>query len=132
MGRVECRARREGNKGLMQPASRAIRARGTTLTQRTSMSDQPPEWARNLEKAAIEAARAVERAGRALGKAVEQAGRTAKAQAAMAAAYQADLEALEKVLRELPAEQVRDISAAAAVVTATADRVLSQTPKDDL
>ncbi|MEU8176880.1 hypothetical protein AB0C14_28735 [Microbispora hainanensis] len=96
------------------------------------MSEQPPEWARNLEKAAIEAARAVERAGRALGKAVEQAGRTAKAQAAMAAAYQADLEALEKVLRDLPAEQVRDISAAAAVVTATADRVLAQTPKDDL
>ncbi|GLX08343.1 MULTISPECIES: hypothetical protein [Microbispora] len=96
------------------------------------MSDQPPEWARNLEKAAIEAARAVERAGRALGKAVEQAGRTAKAQAAMAAAYQADLEALETVLRALPAEQVRDISAAAAVVTATADQVLAQTPKDDL
>lgn len=63
---------------------------------------------------------------------MEQAGRTAKAQAAMAAAYQADLETLEKVLRGLPAEQVRDISAAAAVVTATADRVLSQTPKDDL
>ncbi|MEU7882225.1 hypothetical protein [Microbispora bryophytorum] len=96
------------------------------------MSDQPPEWARNLEKAAIEAARAVERAGRALGKAVEQAGRTAKAQAAMAAAYQADLEGLERVLRDLPAEQVRDISAAAAVVTATADQVLTQTPKDDL
>ncbi|GAB3878753.1 hypothetical protein [Microbispora bryophytorum] len=96
------------------------------------MSDQPPEWARNLEKAAIEAARAVERASRALGKAVEQAGRTAKAQAAMAAAYQADLEGLERVLRDLPAEQVRDISAAAAVVTATADQVLTQTPKDDL
>ncbi|MEU6412327.1 hypothetical protein [Microbispora sp. NPDC046933] len=96
------------------------------------MSDQPPEWARNLEKAAIEAARAVERAGRALSKAVEQAQRTAKAQAAMAAAYQADLEGLERVLRDLPAEQVRDISAAAAVVTATADQVLAQTPKDDL
>ncbi|GLW25150.1 hypothetical protein [Microbispora triticiradicis] len=98
------------------------------------MSDQPPEWARNIEKVAVEAARefgaAVERAGRALGRAVDQAGRTARAQAAMAAAYQADLEALEKVLRALPPEQVREISAAAAVVAATADQVLAQTPKD--
>lgn len=99
------------------------------------MSDQPPEWAKNLEKAAIEAARefsaAFERAGKAVGRAVEQAGRTARAQAAMAAAYQADLEGLERVLRALPPDQVREISAAAAVVTATADQVLAQTPKDE-
>ena len=99
------------------------------------MNDQPPEWARNLEKVAIAAARefgaVIERAGRTLGKTVEQAGRTANAQAAMSAAYQADLEGLEKVLRALTPEQGRDISAAAAVVTATADQVLAQTPRDD-
>ncbi|MEW9532942.1 hypothetical protein [Microbispora sp. NPDC049125] len=99
------------------------------------MSDEQPDWARNLEDAAASAARefgaAFERAGRAIGKAVEQAARTAKAQAAMAAAYQADLEALEQVLRGLAPEHVREISAAAAVVTATADRVLAQTPNRD-
>ncbi|ETK35443.1 hypothetical protein [Microbispora sp. ATCC PTA-5024] len=99
------------------------------------MSDEQTDWAKNLERAAELAARefgaAVEKAGRALGKAVQQAGRTAKAQAAMGAAFQADLEGLERVLRGLPAEHLREISAAAAVVTATADRILAQTPTTD-
>ncbi|MBP2708143.1 hypothetical protein JOL79_30625 [Microbispora sp. RL4-1S] len=99
------------------------------------MNDEHTDWMRNLERIAQQAARefgdVMDRAGRALGRAVDEAGRVAKAQAAMAAAYHADLETLEKVLRGLTPAQLQEISAAAAVVTATADRVLAQTPADD-
>ncbi|OPG13651.1 hypothetical protein [Microbispora sp. GKU 823] len=51
--------------------------------------------------------------------------RTMQASGAMGLAYRGDLDQLRAALAELPAEQVREISAAAALLASTADEVLT-------
>lgn len=77
------------------------------------MSDQP-----NFEEA-------FRKAGAEFGKALGQVGAILSAQGAMGWAYRGDLEQLRAALEALPAGQVREISAAAALLASTADDVLT-------
>lgn len=68
---------------------------------------------------------AFRKAGQELGKAFGQMQAVLAAQGAMGWAYRGDLERLRVALEALPVGQVREISAAAALLTSTADDVLT-------
>jgi hypothetical protein len=78
---------------------------------------QQPDWAKALAHAATE-----------FQQGLQQAGRILSAQGAMGWAYRGDLEQLRATLEALPAGQVREISAAAALLASTADQVLTGGP----
>ncbi|GAA4588079.1 hypothetical protein GCM10023194_38730 [Planotetraspora phitsanulokensis] len=101
------------------------------------MSEHPPggspEWLRELSDV-------MSRAGRAISEALEMAEPAARraaaelarmrqtmaAQGAMGSAYRGDLDELRTALEMLPAEQLQEISAAAALLASTADEVLRE------
>jgi hypothetical protein len=86
---------------------------------------QPAEWAKNLQAATEQISRSIattmEKAGAELATALEQATRISRAQAAMGWAYRGGTEALEKLLRMLPRDQLADVPAAAVDVATTAE-----------
>lgn len=63
------------------------------------------------------------------GKTMYQAQRTMRASSAMSLAYRGDVDKLRAALAALPADQVREISAAAALLASTADEALTDYPK---
>ncbi|MEU9887951.1 hypothetical protein [Sphaerisporangium sp. NPDC051011] len=81
------------------------------------MADQEPDWVKAFAEA-----------GAKLGEGLKQTGRILSAQGAMGWAFRGDLDQLSAVLAVLPAEQVREISAAAALLTSAADDVLRERP----
>lgn len=65
-------------------------------------------------------------------KGLTQAQRTMQASGAMGLTYRGDLDGLRAALAALPPDQVREISTAAALLTSTADEVLSSMHPDGL
>jgi transcriptional regulator with XRE-family HTH domain len=76
------------------------------------------EWQRQVSEA-------MGRAGRAINAALEQSRRTMAAQGAMGWAYRGDLDQLQHALAAMGAEQLRELSAAAALLASVADEEMS-------
>lgn len=79
----------------------------------------PPRWLKEFTEAC-------ERAGDELGKAVHQAGHILSAQGALGWMMRGDLENARLVIRELPPDTLRELSAAATALAALADESLRE------
>jgi hypothetical protein len=77
-----------------------------------------PEWNRQVQEG-------FERAGQELGKALSQMQRTLAAQGAMGWAYRGELDAARAALKAMSPDQLREMSAAAALLASLADEELS-------
>ncbi|MGI5292762.1 hypothetical protein ACQEVF_56955 [Nonomuraea polychroma] len=82
------------------------------------MTEQRPEWLANLHKAIGEA-------GQQLQQALGQAARTAKAQEAMGWAFRGEVERTTTTLADLSDDHLREIAAAAEMLSTAADSVLT-------
>lgn len=87
------------------------------------MAEQP-DWAENLKKA-------VGRFAEDLGKAVEDAAPIFAAQGAMGWMMKGDMEQARSALAKLPADKLREVSAAAFALSSLADEIAAEPKESD-